>query len=173
GLRALFRTPAPPDIPDEQWQLAEFPGRCKVLLPGAPRRDVKAAAGVTMVMHSAQPDKDAVYGVGYMESPLPPHPRSLPAETLLNDACNGSLANLEQMGGREVRRESIQLGPYPGKELVIYIPQASGHMIMRCYLVGGRLYLAMCGGSGYDTDQNNVRRFFESFAILDSGKEPA
>jgi hypothetical protein len=77
------------------------------------------------------------------------------------------------MGGREVRRESVQLGPYPGKQLVIYIPQAGGHMISRCYLAGGRLYITMCGGSGYDASHKDVRRFLDSFEILDAGTPPA
>jgi predicted Zn finger-like uncharacterized protein len=172
GLRAAFRVPPPKDIPASQWQAFEVEGRCKVLFPGTPHRDVQAVAGMTMVMQSFQPDKNSVYGIGYSEGLLPPNRRDLPAEQLLNDSCDGSAANLANMGGKEVRRESVQLGPYPGKQLVIYIPQAGGHMISRCYLVGGRLYIIMVGGSGYDTGQNNVNRFFDSFEILDPGTPP-
>jgi hypothetical protein len=107
-----------------------------------------------------------IYGLAYTEGLLPPERRNLPAETLLNDACNGSVANAVQMGGQEVRRESIQLGPYPGKQLIVYIPKGGGHMISRCYLADGRLYVALYGGTGVEEGQKNVTKFLDSFEIL-------
>jgi hypothetical protein len=172
GLRAAFRTPARAEIPEGLWQPFEAPGRCKVLFPGIPKTESQSIAGMQMVMHSAQPDNDSVFGIGYTEGDLPPHRRNLPAEALLNDSCDGSAANISNMGGKEVSRRSIQLGNFPGKELVMYVARAPGHMISRCYLVGGRLYVIMCGGKGYDPGQKNVQRFFDSLEILDSG-EPA
>jgi hypothetical protein len=173
AVRAAFRVRPPSPIPAERWQPFEAAGRCKALLPGTPeRKNQPVVAGMSVVLHMTQPSRDAVFGVGYSEGLLPPERRNLPAEQLLNDSCDGSAANLAKMGGREVRRESVQLGPYPGKQLVIYIPQADGHMMSRCYLAGGRLYIIMCGGSGYDTSHPDVRRFFESFEILDPGKPP-
>jgi hypothetical protein len=100
---------------------------------------------------------------------LPPHRLALPVETLLTDTCNGTVANVANMGGQEERREAIQLGPHVGKELSVFIPRANGRIISRFYIVGGRLYMAMCGGSGHDVGHANVKRFFESFTILDAG----
>jgi hypothetical protein len=169
GLRVALRTPPPREIAAELWQPFEVPGRCRVLFPGPSHRQENNFGTMKLVMHSCEPDKDSVYGIGYTEGQLPPDRRNLPTEVLLTDACNGSAANLENMGAKEVRREPVQLGPYPGKQLVMSIPRAIGHMISRCYIADGRLYIIMCGGRGFDTGQANVNRFFESFQILDAG----
>jgi choice-of-anchor C domain-containing protein len=100
---------------------------------------------------------------------LPPHRRGLPAETLLNDACDGAMANTKNQGAVEVSRRSVQLGAYEGKELVSEIPRHSAKMISRIYMVQGRLYLAMAGAIGLEPDHANVKRLFESFEILDHG----
>jgi hypothetical protein len=171
-VRLGLKMPPPPDIPDNRWQFVEA-GGCKVLFPGTPNRQNQSMQGLNFVMLMYQPDKDTVFGLGYTEGPLPPDRRNLPAETLLSDACNGSAANIIQMGGREVRRDSIQLGSYPGKQLLMYIPRASGHMVSRCYLAAGRLFIVTYGGTGVEEGQRNLTKFFDSFQILDPEAKPA
>jgi hypothetical protein len=171
---AALRFQPPPDLAAGQWEPLEIPGHCKVLLPGKPERQTQQVAGLSMVMYSVGPDKNSTFGIAYTEQRLPAHRLQLPAETLLDDSCNGSALNVTKMGGKEIRRESIRLGDIPGKELVMYIAQARGHMISRCYLANGRVYMLVCGGSGYDRGQPNVERFFDSFEILQPlpGQEP-
>jgi len=121
-----------------------------------------------MVSHMVQPDKNSFFSIAYTEHELPPHRRSLPADRLLNDSCDGAAANASKMGGLEQGRESIALGPFPGKQIVFNVPQGNGKMFGRCYLAGGRLYMIMCGGAGFTQDRKSVQRFFESFAILEA-----
>src|SRR5438132_4322406 len=110
GLRSAFRVPPPPVIAAEKWQPLEIAGRFKVLLPGAAQPLTQTAAGMQMTFYNYQPDKDSVYSVAYMHEVLPPHRRGLPVETLLNDACDGAIANTKSQGSVEVSRRSIQLG---------------------------------------------------------------
>jgi hypothetical protein len=172
-LRVAFSSSAAAEIPDKQWKVQEVAGRCKALFPSTPTQKSQALpGGLSLVMHMAEYSKDSVFGFGYTEGALPPHRLALPAETILNDSCNGSVANAASMGGKEVSRESITLGDYPGKQLVIHIPQAKGHMISRCFLANGRLYMVLCGGTGYDPGHRDVKRFLDSFEILDKSPAP-
>ncbi|MFO0929126.1 MAG: hypothetical protein U0736_19240 [Gemmataceae bacterium] len=171
-VRALFRPSPPPVIAEKEWQLLDVPGRCKVLLPGVPKQQSQNAGGIEMVMHSVDPagDNRASYGIGYSQTGLPPQRRELPVDQLLNDACDGSVARLKSMTEcKEVKREDIQLGDYPGKELVVAIPAARGKMITRVYMAKGRLYMLIAGAKGLETDHKNVKRMFESFDIQDDG----
>jgi hypothetical protein len=156
-----------PTIPEGQWQALEIPNRIKVRLPGAAKQMNQPIAGMTMIMHLCEADKNSFYAVSYMEGVLPEHRRALPVETLLNDSCDGSVPNLRAQGGLEESRHSIQLGPHPGKELVIDMRRADGKVISRVYIVNSRLYIVMAGGLGLRADHENVQRLFDSFEILE------
>jgi predicted Zn finger-like uncharacterized protein len=177
GLNSAFRSEPPPTIPAERWQPLEIPNRIKVLLPGfAARQQGPAAGGIQSVMYLCQADKDNVFGVGYSEGALPDAIRNMQLEAILNDSCEGALHNIRQMAGgkgvHELSRESVSIGPHKGKELVIEIQAREGAtMIMRTFYheASGRRYIAMCGGKNYEADQPNVKKFFESFQILDNG----
>lgn len=98
GLYYLFRTPPPEDIPEEQWKPFEVAGRCKALMPGTWAKETRSEAGVTLTMYGCQPSKEAVFGVGYAETPLPPQRRTLPADTILEDTCNGAIERVRPQG---------------------------------------------------------------------------
>jgi hypothetical protein len=156
-----------PGIPEGEWQALEIPNHLRVRLPGAAQKVTQPVAGMTMIMHQCQPDKNSVYAVAYMEGELPAHRRALPVETLLNDSCDGSVANLRAQGGVEESRHPVQLGPHPGKELVVNMRKADGKMISRVFIVNSRLYIVMAGGLGLRPDHENVKRLFDSFEILE------
>jgi hypothetical protein len=161
-------------IPESQWQPLEIPNRLRVRLPGAAQQVSQPIAGMTMVMHQCQPDKNSVYAVAYMEGSLPAHRRALPVETLLNDSCDGSVANLRAQGGVEESRRSVKLGPHPGMELVVDMPKKDGKMVSRIFIVNSRLYIVMAGGFGLRPGHENVNRLFDSFEILEQpGEAPA
>lgn len=145
----------------------------KIVLPGTVTTETQSQAGMTMYLLRAMPSKDAVFGVAVSDGRLPAERRALGAEILLNDACNGSSANLEQMGAVEVARKSINLKDYPGKQLTMKIAQAKGYMLLRGYLVGTRLYILMVGGKGLHEKHPDVQNFFDSFQILEKAGEPA
>lgn len=165
-----FRAPV---FPDEQWRALEIPNRVKARLPGTAQQISQPICGLTMIMHQCQPDKNSVYAVAYLEGVLPENRRALPVETLLNDACDGSVANLSAQGGDEESRHSVHLGFYPGKELVVNIRRAGGKMISRVYIANSRLYIVMAGGVGLRPDHENVQRLFDSFEILEKSGDAA
>jgi hypothetical protein len=160
-------------IPEGQRLPLEIPNRLRVRLPGAAQQISQPIAGMTMIMHQCRPDKNSEYAVAYMEGSLPAHRRALPVETLLNDSCDGSVANLRAQGGVEESRRSIQLGPHPGKELVVDMPKKDGKMVSRVFIVNYRLYVVMAGGFGLRPGHENVNRLFDSFEILEQPGEAA
>jgi hypothetical protein len=163
-------------IPDEQWRILEIPNRVKVRLPGTAQKITQPIAGMTMIMHMCNPDKNSFYAVSYMEGVLPENRRALPVETLLNDSCDGSVANLRAQGGVEESRQPVQLGPHPGKELVVNMTKADGKVVSRVFIANSRLYVVSAGGLGFRPDHENVQRLFDSFEILekpDDGAVPA
>lgn len=166
----FFVGPAPKEIAADQWKPHEIPGRYKVLMPAQPTQQSQAAGGMKVILYGAEPDKQSMYAVGYSEGQLPPERLRLSQEALLNDACDGAVAN---SGGTQVSREPCKLGNYVGKELVVRIPRGSGKLISRVFLTrGGRLYIVMCGGRGFEPGQPNVKRFLDSFEITEGGAPP-
>jgi predicted Zn finger-like uncharacterized protein len=172
-VRYGFDFRAPPAIPDDKWQALEIPNRLKARLPGAAQVINQPIAGMTMIMHQYAPNNDSFYAVAYLEGVLPENRRALPLETLLNDSCDGSVRNLSAQGGVEESRQSIQLGPHPGKELVVRIRRAGGKVISRIYIVNRRLYIVMAGGAGLRPDHENVKRLFDSFEIIEKPGDSA
>jgi predicted Zn finger-like uncharacterized protein len=160
-------------IADEKWQALEIPNRIKVRLPGAAKQLKQPISSITMTMHQCLPDNNSFYAVAYTEGLLPENRRGLPVETLLNDSCDGSVANMKAQGGVEESRRSVQLGPYPGKELVVDMRRAGGKVISRVYLVNGSLYIVMAGGLGLRPEHENVQRLFDSFEILEKPGDAA
>jgi len=177
GLNSAFGAEPPPTIPDDDWKPVKVPNRMKVLFPGSAARQKIAPAGIDTVMYMCTVDKDQIFGVGYSEGPLPDYIRNMKLEAILDDSCEGALHNIKQMTGgkgvKELSRDAVTLGAHKGKQLVIEIQVGDGgQMIMRTFYHkdSGRRYIAMCGGKNYNADQPNVKKFFESFQILDNGK---
>jgi hypothetical protein len=176
GLNSALRSEPPPTIPDDRWKPVEVPNRMKIHFPGFASRQNIAPAGIQTVMYMCNVGQDQVFGVGYSEGPLPDAIRNMQLEAILDDSCNGALANLKQMTGgkgvHELSRDSVSIGPHKGKQLVIEIQaREGGQMILQTFYHegSGRRYIAMCGGKNYEEDHPNVKKFFESFQILDNG----
>src|SRR5207249_3150569 len=89
------------------------------------------------------------------------------------DSCDGSMAFAKENGGKELKRESVSLGDYPGKQLIVKIPSQSAKFIQRVYYAHGRAFIVMIGGRGLEPDHPNVKMLFDSFEILDPGPEAA
>jgi predicted Zn finger-like uncharacterized protein len=162
-------------IPEDKWQVLEEPARFKVRMPGKAQRSSLAVPGpvaMEMVQHLVDVDRTTTFIVGYSEGSLPPARRALPADVLLNDSCDGSLAAIAPQKPIEKSRTSVRLGDYPGKQMVVDVTNRKVRMVARVYLVGERLYILMAVGKGYDPDNENVRRFFDSFEIIEAAPAP-
>jgi hypothetical protein len=141
--------------------------RFKALFPGEPQMINQHVMGISFTYYQVQPNQDCIYGVGLTDGVLPAARMNLPTEQLLNDSCNGAMANIEKMGGTEVRRTSIKLGEFPGKQLEVDVPQGKGQFVFRVYLAGKRLYIVMIGGKGLSADHPDVKKMMDSFEILE------
>lgn len=175
----LARWPDAPLLEADLWKEHVIAPYFKVAMPGTTKKETQNQAGMSMQVFNAQPKKEAIFGIAYSSGWLPAGRINDGVEAMLNDACNGSAANLEAMGAVEVGRQSIKLKNYPGKQLTMKISQAKGYMIMRAYMVGPRLYIAMVGGRGLHEKHPDVIKFFDSFEITEElakaeeKKEPA
>lgn len=156
-----------------EWKEFEEPNRCKALMPGKPERKSETANGFELISHKVEPNRHTAYAVAYSATTLPRHRLNLPMEALLNDACAGAVANLANMGGSEVSRTSIKLGPISGKELVVDVPKLKGKLIGRIFVHRGRLYMAMAVGRNFEPNHQDVKRFLDSFEIIEGDDKPA
>jgi len=167
GVSSAFELGPPPD----SWQTFEVPNRFRVKLPppGRPGQVVQDMMGLKVAAYHLSLDRDSVYAISYMEGELPPGRRSLPVDQLLNDSCDGAVANTP--GGKEISRKSITLGPHAGKQVVIRVAEGRGKIIMRVYIhaINKRLFTVLAGGEGFEPRDKSVRWLFNSFEILDDG----
>src|SRR5262249_38699306 len=158
-------TPDPVGPPPDDWKAFEGPNRVRAKMPGVPVQNIQSVPGglgLQIVMHSVS-DQDSIYAVGWSEGQMPAERRALPAEKILNDSCDGALATTR--GASESSRKSVQIGPHPGKMMVLRVPEGRGKVIM-CYYFNekvGRLYMALVGGKGFGESSKQVRWFLESF----------
>ena len=129
-------------------------------------QDIK---GLKVVAYHYLPDRNSAYAISYMEGELPPERRSLSVDQLLNDSCDGAVANTP--GGKEISRKSITLGPHAGKQVVVRVAEGRGKIIMRVYIhaTNKRLFTVLAGGEGFEPRDKNVQWLFNSFEILDDG----
>jgi hypothetical protein len=166
----IITQPSADDFADQEWKPLIVPDRVKVLFPGESKHNRQQVGPITLHAYSWSPDRNSMFMISYSEGNMPEDRRRLSEERLLNDSCDGAVANME--GAKELSRKSIKLGDIPGKEMVVYIPQGKGKGIMRAYYHKdqGRIYLLMAGGKGYQPDNPNVKKFFDSFEILEKGK---
>lgn len=158
-----------PVIPHRQWQTLEVPDRVRVSLPGTAKRTTFRLRELTMIQYWVElDDRSAVYGVAFSEERLPPELKlDMELELLVKSACDNAMGKPRAQGGELLGRQGLQLGPYPGSELVHRT--ANGRLITRTYLAGGRVYVVIAGGYKLDEEHENVKRLFDSFEIIETG----
>jgi hypothetical protein len=184
GFRVLFeKGGAPPTIPPGSWQDYAVKDRFIAMLPIAFRsqQDDMPLLGGELVVHSqvSWPERESAanaiytqwYSVGYSPKALPAARRSLPEKDLLNRICDDIVAQGAPRGDEELKRRSIQLGSYPGMELIVSVRH--GKNVTRVYLAHHRIYVIAAGGRGIEANQPNVKRLFESLQIVDTGNDSA
>jgi hypothetical protein len=155
-------------ISAERWKTFEAPGRFKVSMPGTPQQKSQTLGPVSMVLYLYEYDLSTGFFVGHSEGSLPAQRRALGAEGILDDSCDGALKGIEKDEPVEIRRVSINHGPYPGKLLVVNVKKRKVNMVARVFLVGERVYLLVAVGKKYDEENVNVKKFFDSFELLEN-----
>jgi len=155
-------------IPEREWKPLEQSNRFRVQLPGDPeRKAVPIIPGFQMVMWEVKYGPNAVFFIGQSEGEFPAERRKLP-ELVLNDSCDAmKLSSAAKDNAVELRRDSIELGGFPGKRLVLDVPEKKGQLIFCIYFTGEHIYIAAAGGKGYFPEHQVVKRFFNSLEILE------
>jgi hypothetical protein len=160
-------------ISESKWQTFEQPGCCKILLPGRPEQQIKnSPAGLAITLELVNVSRSCAFGVGFSsEFTLERLPQA--PDVLLNQACDVCIQDMnKQFPVIETRRESISFGKIPGRQIEMDVPKFGSHLIVRYYLTTNRVYLTMAGGRNYTTDHPDVKRFHDSFEILDKQSNP-
>jgi len=172
GAAGLFSSGGD-EIPDSEWKLLQEQKRIRVLLPGEPTRKVQqAGGGFEMIAHELAYSRNLEFIVGYSEGPIPLERRGM-FEAVLNDSCDGAKREVsKKVDIIETRRESIQLGGFPGKRMMLDIPERNGQAILCVYFTGEHLYVLGVIGRGYGPDHQVVKHFFDSFEILETSTVP-
>ena len=140
------------------WQeFSSQEGKFTVLMPGEPKVKSQTLANTEVVLHMFTADRG--YSA-YMSSYFDLTPSSVPADTLLDRARDGSIRKME---GNLLSEEKITLNGYPGRE---YKSTARGDNFVdsRIYLADARLY--MLSVVHKDRENSDTPRFFNSFKIL-------
>lgn len=86
------------------------------------------------------------------------------AEAMLNGARDGAVGNVS---GSLVSEERIQIGEFPGRDIVVDVPAQGAKTRARIFLVRNRLYQTVVAGTSTDDLTNaNAMHFFQSFQLL-------
>jgi hypothetical protein len=164
--RLMSKPDASAEIPESKWRTVEVPGVMKAMLPSEPNLVRNSVAGVPVVTRTSTPNEDSVYMIMCTEEPLPAERRALPVDTILDDACNGSVAAVKDKGAKELSRSSVSLGKHPGRQIVMSVPEGKGKLVYRIYVANGRLIIVMAGGKGMEPDNANAKKLFDSVQVL-------
>ncbi len=160
-------------ISESKWQKFEQPGCCKILLPGQPEQQNKSFPnGIDITSKLVNVSRSCAFAVGFSSEFTPDRLLQAP-DVLLNQACDICLQDMnKQFPVIETRRESISFGKIPGRQIEMDVPKFGSHLIIRYYLTTNRVYITMAGGRNYTTDHPDVKRFHDSFEILDKQSNP-
>jgi hypothetical protein len=161
------------DISESKWRMFEQPGCCKILLPGRPEQQNKnLPAGLAITSQLVNISRSCAFAVGYTSEFTLDRLTEAP-DMLLNQMCDECVKDInKQFAVIETRRESISFGKIPGRQIEMDAPKFGSHLIVRYYLTTNRVYLTMAGGRNYTVEHPDVKRFHDSFEILDKQSNP-
>jgi hypothetical protein len=160
GLAALV-------LPDPEWQTHDSQqGGFRVELPGEPRKDVERRfreQGLRLPGMKVEGThlwtRAENYAIAYRD--LPDGPRQTD-DQILDDEIKRVLGEPRQARPAD----PIDVGGFPGREFEY---RAKGGAVYRgrVILAGTRVYVLLAGGRFTEPDDENVRRFLESFEVTD------
>jgi hypothetical protein len=136
------------DLPGSPRPLSEMPG-------GQGQADVSGVGALLLLRREE-------YIASYLH--IPPHRRTLSDSQLLTDGVNGAVAGVP--GARKVSDEPIEVGEFPGREVVIEAP-GKGTGVLRVVIAGDRAFCLIAAGPSVGQGSERARRFLDSFTITD------
>jgi len=154
-------------LPGAEWRTHEsVRGGFKIELPAEPREDLPIpglkADPTLQVEGTVLWKRGEFYAVMYQDLPdlgVPP-----PADMALNLAIQGIEADPEVRA--IVRKVPVTISGFPARE-VEYVGTDGGTYVARFVIAGNRFYRVVGGGRFVKPGNDNVRRFLDSFEVLD------
>jgi hypothetical protein len=135
-------------------------GRFSVKFPGAPLEKMPSAGVHTFTLTKSP----LLYKVGYADVALEAIQRDGIEKTL--DQARDALA--EAVQGEVVSDKKAVLEGHPGRDTLIKL--GNGHIQLRQFMVGRRLFQVLTSGSKEAIDSPPARSFHESFKLLKLAK---
>jgi len=157
------------DVQGTTWEkFTSTEGAFSVLMPDTPTKQKQTANtqwGPIDVYSFIVEREDGVYMVSYSDYPQSVV-QQIDPEVILDSARDRGVANVQ---GTLISELSISLEEYPGRELRIKSPTLVGEIILynRIFLVDNRLYQITVVTPKEESFSEDIRKFFDSFALLD------
>jgi hypothetical protein len=166
GLIAALLLAAQADAEPDEWKTFTWEmGKCSVLLPGVPklqRQTTKLPDGSSLDIYMQLVDKgNRAYILSYLDAPALAAASEEAIQKALDNGRDQAAANLR---GKVVGDLKCKLGQFPGRELLIEVPQF-GLYNARMYLVRGRLYQIVVLGPHEVAVSLESTRYLESFKL--------
>jgi hypothetical protein len=154
------------DAPNGWQEFTSAQDGFSVLLPGKPQREIINSDKTMETVSNFTQDGLNGYGVLSFNLKAPALAQAKP-EALLDLIKKSVLAEHQ---GTVVSQKSILSGPYQGYEILISQPKskdqlAGGQIVMRLYLAGTRLYVAMALAPGQELPPE-ATPFLNSFRVI-------
>jgi glucose/arabinose dehydrogenase len=130
-------------------------------VPTEKKQTVTTATGkLSVVMQVAEGRNESLFVVSYCDFPTGDL-KNADLDKRLDQARDGAISSAR---GKKRSEEAIQLGAYPGREIVI---EKDGEIVakMRIYLAKNRLYQVMVLGAGPVFASKDTATFLDSFRL--------
>jgi len=137
-------------------------GAFSILLPGTPTEQISTAGPIDFHFFVLE-QKDITYMVGYSDYPDTLVQERTP-DVMLDGTRDGAVANVQ---GELLSELIISLNEYPGRELKIESHGGKVTTKTRIFMVGHRLYQVMVATRKEKAFSENVKRFLDSFKLLE------
>jgi len=161
--------------PQQGWRLTDETSQgFRIEMPADPRQTVVQATNETgttdpISMLVAKPDSQRTYAIAWADKPPVARINDLAPDKTLDQARDGALTRTQTTLVSEIR--STPQG-FPGRDVVVR-NTGGGVMDTRFIYAGTRLYMLIATApSAAERRENDIIRFFNSFAISGKGQIP-
>ena len=138
-------------------------GRFKVLMPGTPKEEKLTAAGIPLKTFRVE-SWDKGCAVAYAD--IPDEILRYGSNSKKLDAAVDGMVN--NVNAKLIRAYDIELaGKYPGREVKAELPNKSGIVVARIYLVRQRFYELLVTGPQSWATSADANKFLDSFVLID------
>jgi WD40 repeat protein len=144
--------------------------RCKILMPGTPVAKTPPAPGGAQVVIHAVENRIRDYAFIFAAEPIRDG-LDMPLDQRFDAVRGGILQGISQHmpGATLVNQRTINQEGFPGREYVIGF-RNQVKIVYRVFVIEDSLYMLGGGGRGYETNDPDLVKFFNSFEFTEDPK---